>query len=147
MYQRLLVPVDGSDHSARAVRESLALARRLEATVIGFVVETNPPLPAAAMHQSQFRQAMHDHEVLSQEHAHRLLAHFQAEAEAAGVPFEGHYSNDDDVAAAIARAAMRHEADLIVMVTQGRGLFGELLFGSHTKQVMALTRKPLLVLH
>lgn len=147
MYQRLLVPVDGSDHSARAVRESLLLARRLEATVVGFVVEAHVPLPAVAMHQSHYRQAVHDLKVVGEEHARRLLAHFQAEAEAAGVAFEGHYSTDDDVAAAIAQAAVRHAADLIVMVTHGRGLFGELLFGSHTKQVMARTRKPLLVLH
>ncbi|HRC37569.1 MAG TPA: universal stress protein, partial [Rubrivivax sp.] len=31
--------------------------------------------------------------------------------------------------------------------THGRGTFGELLFGSHTKTLMARTRLPLLVLH
>jgi nucleotide-binding universal stress UspA family protein len=34
-----------------------------------------------------------------------------------------------------------------VMATHGRGAFGELLFGSHTKGVMAKTRLPLFVLH
>ena len=36
---------------------------------------------------------------------------------------------------------------MIVMLTHGRGTFGELLFGSHTKQVLAQTSLPLLVLH
>ena len=33
------------------------------------------------------------------------------------------------------------------MATHGRGAFGDLLFGSHTKAVMARTKVPLLVLH
>jgi nucleotide-binding universal stress UspA family protein len=33
------------------------------------------------------------------------------------------------------------------MATHGRGAFGELMFGSHTKRVMAASRVPLLVLH
>jgi nucleotide-binding universal stress UspA family protein len=36
---------------------------------------------------------------------------------------------------------------MIVMVTHGRGPFGELLFGSRTKGVMARSKLPLLVLH
>jgi nucleotide-binding universal stress UspA family protein len=36
---------------------------------------------------------------------------------------------------------------MIVMVTHGRGVFGELLFGSHTKKLLARTKLPLLVLH
>ena len=35
---------------------------------------------------------------------------------------------------------------MIVMVTHGRGAFGELLFGSHTKNVLAKSKMPLLVL-
>jgi nucleotide-binding universal stress UspA family protein len=36
---------------------------------------------------------------------------------------------------------------MIVMVTHGRGAFGEFLFGSQTKAVLADSRIPLLVLH
>ena len=37
--------------------------------------------------------------------------------------------------------------DMIVMATHGRGTFGELLFGSQTKNVMARSKLPLVVLH
>nr|MCU0967128.1 universal stress protein [Burkholderiaceae bacterium] len=37
--------------------------------------------------------------------------------------------------------------DMIVMVTHGRGAFGEFLFGSQTKAVLAGSSLPLLVLH
>jgi nucleotide-binding universal stress UspA family protein len=36
---------------------------------------------------------------------------------------------------------------MIVMVTHGRGAFGEFLFGSQTKAVLSGSRLPLLVLH
>ena len=48
---------------------------------------------------------------------------------------------------AIAEAAAESGCDLIVMATHGRGVFGELLFGSHTKAVLARCKVPLLVLH
>jgi nucleotide-binding universal stress UspA family protein len=48
--------------------------------------------------------------------------------------------------AIIAKAEARG-CDLIVMVTHGRGAFGEFLFGSQTKAVLAGSKLPLLVLH
>jgi len=48
---------------------------------------------------------------------------------------------------AIVRAAQEFGCDMVVMVTHGRGAFGELLFGSHTKNVLARCKVPLLVLH
>ena len=63
------------------------------------------------------------------------------------MPFHGEYKRTDAVDDAIVEAGKVFEADLIVMVTHGRGAFGELLFGSHTKNVMARCKLPLLVLH
>jgi cytochrome c oxidase assembly protein subunit 15 len=40
-----------------------------------------------------------------------------------------------------------HRCDMIVLVTHGRGAFGEFLFGSQTKAVLAGSRLPLLILH
>ena len=37
--------------------------------------------------------------------------------------------------------------EMIVMVTHGRGAFGEFLFGSQTKAVLDGSKLPLLVLH
>ena len=147
MYMRLLVPVDGSDLSERAMHESLVLAKQLGASVIGFVVESVAPLPAAGMHLTSYERAVNDHDAGSEDHAQRVLSQFATAADDAGVPFTGRFTSDDDVPAAIAHAAVRYDVDMVIMVTHGRGVFGELLFGSHTKAVMALTAKPLLVLH
>ena len=146
MYRKLLVPVDGKDLSHRAVRESIALAKALGASVVAFVGEPTLDAPVgrtAAGVVLEWRQ----HEQRVSAHAHEVLDSFAEQAQAAGVPFEGHYVETDHVDRAIAEAAERFGCDLIVMATHGRGAFGDLLFGSHTKAVMARTKVPLLVLH
>ena len=76
-----------------------------------------------------------------------MLARFEAAARAAGVPFEGVLDRVARVDQAIIAAAESQRCDLVVMVTRGRGAFGEFLFGSQTKAVLAGCRLPLLVLH
>ena len=43
--------------------------------------------------------------------------------------------------------AAERGCDLIVMATHGRSGFGELLWGSHTKNLVSRAKVPLLVLH
>ena len=146
MYRKLLVPVDGRELSHRAVRESLALAKALGASVVAFVGEPTLDAPVgrtAAGVVLEWRQ----HEQRVSAHAHEVLDAFEQQALSVGVPYEGHYVETDHVDRAIAEAAERFGCDLIVMATHGRGAFGDLLFGSHTKAVMARTKVPLLVLH
>jgi len=76
-----------------------------------------------------------------------VLDAFAERAKAAGVAFRSEYRRSDQTDAVIAEVADLVKADLIVMVTHGRGVFGEMLFGSHTKNVMSRTKVPLLVLH
>lgn len=147
MYKRLLVPVDGSELSRRAVDESLDLAKQLGAAVTGFVVEALPPLPSSGAGLSNYEREVSEHDARTAAHANKVLAKFAELAAAAGVSYESHYDRDDDIAGAIAKAAELKGCDLIVMVTHGRGTFGELLFGSQTKNVMARSKLPLLVLH
>ena len=146
MYQRILVPVDGSELSERAMTGSLQLARQLGAAVIGFVAE---PLikPLSGPHQHALpEEEAKDHDAMTEAHARQVLASFEVRAGEAGVPFEGHYDQVANVDRAIIAAAESHGCDMIVMVTHGRGAFGEFLFGSHTKAVLAGSMLPLLVL-
>ena len=146
-YQRLLVPLDGTELSARATADSLALAAQLGATVVGFVVESLPPLPSTGTQISTYTQRVAEHEARTEAHAQGVLKSFAEAATTAGVAFESAFDRGDDIAGAIAGAAERLHCDMIVMVTHGRGLFGELLFGSQTKTVLSRTRTPVLVLH
>jgi nucleotide-binding universal stress UspA family protein len=147
MYHHLLVPIDGSELSQRAAEASLELARKVGARVTGFVVEPHPPLPNIGSHPVSYSREAEEHLARTEAHAHEVLRQFAAKAAAQGVPFEGHFKRTDGVDDAILDAAADFGCDTIVMVTHGRGTFGELLFGSHTKQLLARTKLPLLVLH
>jgi nucleotide-binding universal stress UspA family protein len=147
MYHHLLVPIDGSELSERAAEASLELARKVGARVTGFVVEPFPPLPGMGSHPVAYARDADEHLARTEAHARDVLGQFAAQAEAQGVPFEGHFKRTDGVDDAILEAAAEYGCDVIVMVTHGRGTFGELLFGSHTKKLLARTKLPLLVLH
>ena len=71
----------------------------------------------------------------------------RAAAQAAGVSFKGYHDQVARIDRAIIAAAESQGCDMIVMVTHGRGAFGEFLYGSQTKAVLAGSNLPLLVLH
>lgn len=145
MFQRLLVPVDGAALSSRAIDQSIALARQLGAAITGFVAEPIAPLPGKGVGAAGATPSVQ--ELLGAEHAHLLLGRFEKQARQAGVPFEGHYAQAQNIGKAITEAAERHHCDMIVMITQGRSRLGKLLLGSHTETVLASSPLPLLVLH
>lgn len=147
MYSHLLVPVDGTELSERAAAASLELARKLGARVTGFVAEPMPPMPTMAANVTAYQRDADAHLVRTEAHARDVLAKFAAKAAEQGVPFDGKFQRTDSVDDAIVKAAEEFACDLIVMVTHGRGAFGELLFGSHTKSVLSRSKLPLLVLH
>lgn len=147
MYKNLLVPVDGSDLSERAMQASIDLARQLGAAVIGFVAEPDMPLPNVGTQPTAYQRQREVHEQRSDGHALQVLARFGAMASEAGVEFKGRHAITDNIDTTIVSIARELDCDMIVMVTHGRGAFGELLFGSHTKNVLAKCQIPLLVLH
>jgi nucleotide-binding universal stress UspA family protein len=59
----------------------------------------------------------------------------------------GYHDQVPRVDRAIIEAAESRGCDMILMVTHGRGAFGEFLFGSQTKAVLAGSKLPLLVVH
>jgi len=146
MYKKLLVPVDGGELTDRAMTESIALARQLGASITAFVVEPDMPLPNVGTRPVAYHRQMNEHETRTDTHALDVLSHFGEMARAAGVDFSGRHARTDEVDRAIVRAALDLECDMIVMATHGRGVFGDLLFGSHTKSVLAKSTVPLLVL-
>jgi nucleotide-binding universal stress UspA family protein len=147
MFKQLLVPLDGTELSERAMSESIALAKQLGASIVGFIAEPDMPLPNMGTDMNRYRKERDAHEVEADTHAHKLLSIFGERAKSAGVAFSGRHARTDGVDNAIAEVANQLDDAMIVMVTHGRGPFAGLLFGSHTRNVMALTKVPLLVLH
>jgi nucleotide-binding universal stress UspA family protein len=147
MYSHLLVPIDGSELSDRAAQASLELARKLGARITGFVAEAMPPLPHMGTHVNNYLRETDEHMARTEAHARKVLGEFKAKALKQGVLFEGKFLRTDSVDDAIVKAAEEFACDMIVMCTHGRGALGELLIGSHTKNVISRSKVPLLVLH
>lgn len=146
-YKRLLVPVDGSELTDKGIDASIALARQLGAAITGFVAEPMPPLPTSPRSKLLLEQELREHDQATAAHARQVLERFEAAAKAAGVPFQGVFDQAPQPDQAIIKMAESQGCDMIVMVTHGRGAFGEFLFGSQTKAVLAGSKLPLLVLH
>ena len=147
MYQRILVPLDGSDLTDRAIDASIELARQLGAAITGFIAEPPHDMPPKPPSGLALPNDADEDDAMTPARAHELLEHFAERARSAGVPFEGHHAQVPRIDKAIIAEAESRGCDLIVMVTHGRGAFGEFLYGSQTKAVLAASRLPLLVLH
>jgi len=145
MYERLLVPVDGSELSERAIGASIELARKLGASITGFIAEPYAaPPPGIGLGYST---AVKQHDAAAQAHSSGVLTSFAARCAEAGVAFTAHATQASHVDDAIIEAAREHDCDMIVMVTHGRGALGELMWGSHAKNLLSRCKLPLLVLH
>lgn len=147
MYRRILVPVDGSELSERAMRASIELAQQLGAAITGFIAEPIRALAASPHEIGSWDDDSREHDAMTSAHAGEVLRRFESRAREAGVEFSGYHDQVPDIDRAIVAAAESRGCDLIVMVTHGRGVFGEFLFGSQTKAVLAGSKLPLLVLH
>lgn len=143
MYERILVPIDGSATAGRGLDEALALAQRLGSSlVLLHVVDCSPLMiesAAAATWErlwSDLRQVGRD--VL--EAAHRAASEHKVASEAVL----------EDVAAArvsdvIVDQAVAHRCGLIVMGTHGRRGIGHALIGSDAERVVRHSSVPVLL--
>ncbi len=147
MYRNLFVPVDGSLLSKRAMQASIDLARQLGASITGFVAEPDLPMPQVGLPVQDYERQADQHVTQTDTHAHDLLSRFEVMAAEAGVAFRGLHARTYGVDQTIVDQAETSGCDMIVMVTHGRGTLGEILFGSHTKNVLSRSKLPLLILH
>jgi len=147
MYRHLLVPIDASESSERAMEGSIQLAAQLGASITGFVAAPPAPRQPPGRTLPMLRQEAHDHDAITEAHARAILERFEARARERGVPFVGRHASAPRIEHAILAEAEAQGCDMIVMVTEGRGAFGEFLFGSDSKAVLSGSKLPLLVLH
>jgi len=134
MYDRILIPVDGSDEATRAARRGLDLARRFDAAVEVLHVIDRRSSTRTSDEQAQLRER--GEEIVAE--IERLAAdHDQSVTTTV---------TDGSPAARIARLAADYDAGLIVIGRQGITGLGKRLLGGVTEEVLHRSDVPVLVI-
>ncbi|KAB2875873.1 MAG: universal stress protein [Burkholderiaceae bacterium] len=142
MYQRILVPTDGSDVTAKAVQTAVELAKlgggQLRA------ISVKEPFPYSAISEMQPVPPQEFYDAQERIAAGRVEAVKKA-AEAAGVVCQSHTVEALHVWEAILAYAKDQQCDLIVMASHGRRGVAALLLGSETQRVLIHSSLPVLI--
>lgn len=142
MYQRILVPTDGSDITAKAVQTAIGLARPLHARL--FTISVKEPFPYSAISEMQPTPPQEFYDAQERIAAGRVKAVMDAAA-SADVPCEGHTLEALHPWEAVIEHARQMDCDVIVMASHGRRGMASLLLGSETQKVLTHSTIPVLV--
>ncbi len=128
MFQKILMPVDGSPCSQKATQIGLALAKKIGARVV-------------------FTHAQAAYS--NQDEGLRMLAPYQKMAQEAGVEHQIRLTDGDtqNISDAIIAVGQATDCDLVVMGTHGREGIARLLLGSVAERVSRHAQIPVLLVH
>ena len=138
IYDRILVPTDGSDEMARVVEHAIDLAIAHDAAIDAVYVINSASYAGLPMESS-----WEGIDEMLREDAEEAVAAVRDAGDARGVPvtatiLEGSPSRK------IVEFAEREECDLVVMGTHGRGGIDRLLLGSVAEKVVRASNVPVL---
>jgi nucleotide-binding universal stress UspA family protein len=143
MYKCILLPTDGTEFCERAIRHGIALARLVQAKVVGVTV-THPLHSAVprSLIPKNLAGVIHGETVKA---ADEMLAVVERLAREAGVQVETLRLSNDHPWEAIVQAAKDKRCDLIVMASHGRRGVSAVVLGSETQKVLTHSSIPVLV--
>ena len=142
MYQRILIPTDGSDITAKAVGHAIDLAKITGAKLVTLSVKE--PFPYSAISEMQPVPPQEFYDAQERIAAARVKQVMEAAA-AASVPCEGATVEALHPWEAILDMAKTKACDLVVMASHGRRGVAALLIGSETSKVLTHSTLPVLV--
>jgi nucleotide-binding universal stress UspA family protein len=143
MYQRILVPIDGSATAERALQEAIGLAAGKARLRLVYVIEEVYPLDAEGF-------AYIDYEALQEavrSTGERTLAQAAEKVRQSGITAETALLDvpGERVAGVIDNEALGWKADLIVIGTHGRAGLSRFLLGSVAESVVRGASVPVLL--
>lgn len=146
MYQRILVPVDGSAAADAGLAEAIRLARTIGATLrIVHVLDLRPQAGGFDTSLGYTGDVIE----LQRESGTALLKDAASKVREAGVPLETRMVETYAARASelIVAEAASSKAELIVMGTHGRRGVSRLVLGSDAEQVLRHSPVPVLLVH
>lgn len=135
---KILVAIDGSENSIRALNYAIALAGKMTEPSSLVLVNAHDDISLRGASQFVGKEAVKDYlDDLSKGE----LAEAVALAEKSPVPFETTFARGQ-VAQAIVKVASERAVDLIVLGSKGRSALRDLLIGSVATRVIAMAEIP-----
>jgi nucleotide-binding universal stress UspA family protein len=142
MYKRILVPTDGSEITAKAVRQAIDLAKLCGAEVL--TLSAKEPFPYGAISEMQPTPPQEFFDAQERIAGQRIQGVLAA-AQASGVSCRAITVEALHPWEAICEQAKAEGCDLIVMASHGRRGVAALLLGSETQKVLTHATIPVLV--
>ncbi len=136
MYDRILVPTDGSDVATAAAEAALSLARAFDSELHVISIVESEPFPG-------FDQVTDELARLGR----NAVSEMDAQATEAGVDVTTAVLENEPVHRAILDYSDEHDIDLVVMGTHGRTGIDRVVLGSVTEQTLRLSPVPVMTVH
>jgi|SRR5688572_25812812 len=145
MFKHILIPIDGSDVSRKAIRAGIELAGEIGAKVTAFHAEAPVPDHVYGEGYLADKRLVAEFESRARDYSEKCLLAVAAAGKAAGVPVETLVVKSPVAYRGIIDAAKRRKCDAIFMASHGRRGLSGLLIGSVTQQVLSHSKIPVLV--
>ena len=144
MYQRILVPVDGSATAAKGLQEAIALAKLTAGHIRLLHVVDDLPL---LMSGDGYASLAGDVLGVLREAGEKIVAEAKAAVQRAGVPVETaiYDSLQGRLADRVVQEAADWQAELVVLGTHGRRGVRRLVLGSDAEQILRCANVPVLL--
>ena len=144
MFDSIMVALDGSSHSNKALRTAVDLAKRCNAKLVLFHVLQQTPMRAsyASMVAAKAREAYAN---IAREHADDILKSAVKMAKAEGLKDIEQVVREGDPAKAVVKRAKKLGVDLLVVGTRGLTGIKGITLGSVAHKVTAAAHCPVLV--
>lgn len=136
----ILLPVDGSENSVRAVKRAIEISKEAGQAKL-FLVTAFPPIVSGNVKRFFSADEINSY---YQEEGQKALAPAKALLESEGVAYEDEVLVGQ-VAQSIADYAKKKQVDTIIMGTRGLGTVTGMLLGSVTTKVLSLVDIPVML--
>jgi nucleotide-binding universal stress UspA family protein len=138
---KIIVGLDGSEGSGKALEWAITTARRLDAEIVAVHVEGAAmyiPGPMGIALPIEMRTWL-------EERQREFTQEWCAPLRTSGVPFHAVFEEAPSAASVLMRFAQREGAEMIVVGTRGLGGFTELLLGSISHQLAQHSPIPVVI--
>lgn len=135
-FTKILVPVDGSNHSKRGIREAISIAKATDASITGYYV-FQLPFAAGIKYTNKMKKE-------AEQKAAKAIEPAMKEAQKAGISFQ-YKTGGGNVGEEIVKFAQKGKFDMIVIGSRGLSGVKEKFLGSVSNHVVHKSKIPVMV--